>query len=617
MKKYLLILFTFLSGFGHIQAQTYLSNKGTNFWMAFPANFCYNSSGCGSTIELNITGNVNTSGTITSPGGYSSGFTVTAGALTNVIIPVANTVFNNQVVQNKGFNITSLDTITVNASNYQYGTSDGAVLLSNPSLGTNYRIMTYWQSGGSFGPSNFVIVATQNGTTVTITPSVATLGGNPAGTPFNVTLNQGQTYAVGANGDLTGSTVTATAPIAVFGASDCTQVPVGMGYCDMLFEQMLSIPQWGTEYVTGHLQTRTGGDFFRIMAHTAGTVVQINGTTVATLGAGGVYQTTLGGGNRITGSNPICVAQFARGRQWDSNVNPNADPFMIILIPTDKYGKQYNFATSSPSVTATNHLTITTRTGGTATSSITVNGTPVGTGGWTAIAGGWQYKNYNLPANGAYNLVGDSALDALVYGWGTSGSSTSYGYMVGTNKPLVILPVNFVSLTGKSLYKANELQWDIDDKTKISHFIVERYSGNNIWTPIDRVEAKNEWKYTDYAIVGNTNYQYRISAYDKDSRVKTSNIIEIYSYKPQLEVDIYPNPVKDVLWLSAELPQNQTLNVQMYSIQGKIIQQKVFEGTSGIQQYDLSDFIKDAPNGVYLIRVQSNEKTKEIKFVKL
>jgi len=84
-----------------------------------------------------------------------------------------------------------------------------------------------------------------------------------------------------------------------------------------------------------------------------------------------------------------------------------------------------------------------------------------------------------------------------------------------------------------------------------------------------------------------------------------------------LEVELYPNPAKDALWLNAELPQNQTLNIQMYSIQGKMIQQKTIEGTSGIQQYDLSDFIKNITNGVYVIRVQSNQKTKEIKFVKL
>jgi len=130
------------------------------------------------------------------------------------------------------------------------------------------------------------------------------------------------------------------------------------------------------------------------------------------------------------------------------------------------------------------------------------------------------------------SLPWDSVLDALVYGWGKPTTSTSYGYMVGTNKPLIVLPLEFTQLNGKSLYKANELTWNADDKSKVNHFIVERYSGNNIWTAIDRVEANHEWKYTDYAITGNTSYMYRISAYDKDGRVKTSNVIELFSYQP-------------------------------------------------------------------------------------
>lgn len=595
-------------------AQTVLSNKGKDFWMGFPANYCYGGF-CSATIELNLTGNVNTTGNITSPGGYSSAFSVTAGTLTNVLIPVGNAISTNQVVENKGFHITSVDTVTVNASSFQAGTSDGAMLLTTPSLGTAYRIMTYWQSGGSFGPSNFFIVASQNATTVTITPIVATLGGNAAGVPFNVTLNQGQSYAVGANADLTGSVVTATAPVAVYGASDCTQAPVGNGYCDALYEQMFSIPQWGTEYVSGHLQTRAGGDFFRILAHTNGTVVQINGTTVATLNAGQVYQTTIGTGNRITGSNPIAVAQFARGRDWDANVNPDADPFMIMLIPTNKYGKNYNFATSSPSVTNTNHLTITTRTGGTAASSVRVNGTFVGAAGWTAIAGGWQYKNYNLPSNGAYNLIGDSLLDATVYGWGQSGTSTSYGYAVGTNRPIVVLPIEFSSLSGKSLYKANELKWSVSEPEKVHYFIVERYSGNNIWTEIERVE-KNTYNYTDVNIVGNTNYQYRMVAYDRNGRSMTSNVVEILSYTPTLEVQVYPNPCKDYAVMNIELAKSSTILVQLYDAQGKRLNEYQYAGNAGIQQIDISKNIIDVPAGVYLIKTTVGEKSKETKLVK-
>src|SRR5205814_2302266 len=107
-------------------------------------------------------------------------------------------------------------------------------------IGSNYVVAGY--HNGSFLPgSQFAIVGTQNGTTVTVTPANP-FGSHAAGVPYTVVLNQGQVYEAedmvnGLGHDLTGTTVVSTRPVAVFGGHKCADVPSSASACDNLVEE--------------------------------------------------------------------------------------------------------------------------------------------------------------------------------------------------------------------------------------------------------------------------------------------------------------------------------------------------------------------------------------------
>ena len=72
-----------------------------------------------------------------------------------------------------------------------------AVIYPTKSLGTTYRAQCYVGLDG-FGTLNseLMVVATKDGTQVSITPACNTLGGQLAGVPFLVNLDSGQVYQV-------------------------------------------------------------------------------------------------------------------------------------------------------------------------------------------------------------------------------------------------------------------------------------------------------------------------------------------------------------------------------------------------------------------------------------
>jgi gliding motility-associated-like protein len=157
-------------------------------------------------------------------------------------------------------------------------------------------------------PTNsFDIIATQNGTTVTITPSHDIIG-HLAGITFTVALNQGQVYSATAASNLgpnhlCGSRVVSDKPIAITEKDDLLNfVSGGIAGQDLIGDQIVPVPVLGTEYIPmyGNLGAPPGDKLF-ITATQTGTNVNVNGVLVASLTAGQTY--------RMTAPNPTCYIQ--------------------------------------------------------------------------------------------------------------------------------------------------------------------------------------------------------------------------------------------------------------------------------------------------------------------
>ncbi|WP_448519822.1 LamG-like jellyroll fold domain-containing protein [Rhodoflexus sp.] len=123
-------------------------------------------------------------------------------------------------------------------------------------LGTNFYLplQNVWdhQPLTIQGRSGFIVVATEDNTTVTITPTKTLEGGRTAGVPYTVTLNKGQSYAgtvAGATGPNmpAGTHITANKPVAVTMFHDSIKTSSG-GCYDLAGDQLVPTNILGTDY---------------------------------------------------------------------------------------------------------------------------------------------------------------------------------------------------------------------------------------------------------------------------------------------------------------------------------------------------------------------------------
>lgn len=403
-------------------------NLGTEFWLAFPTNLGDGANFAGpKNLYLHISSPHSTTGTVSIPGlNFSQPFTVQANQTTTVNIPTAADPRGaNGVINDLGIHVVSNQEVAVYALNQIQQTTDAFTGLPLDILDTEYIVLG-WKNNidAYFARSQVNFVATENNTTVRITPAAPTLG-RQAGVPYTVTLNAGQSYQLQAQGiplDLSGTRLSSNEPIAVFGGHSCANIPTDVPLCDYVVEQIPPTSTWGTNFYTVPLATRRVGDTVRVMASQDATSISINGTVVRIINQGEVYETLLSQASRIKTNRPVLVAQYANGQGFD---NTNADPFMMLIPPSEQFLPSYTVSTPADNF-AMNFMNVVIPTA--AVASLRMDGTAIAANLFTPIPNTKHSAAQLSVPVGSHSFSSEVPFGIYSYGFNVY---DSYGYPGG------------------------------------------------------------------------------------------------------------------------------------------------------------------------------------------
>lgn len=259
------------------------------------------------------------------------------GAATVDISAFLETVENKpaNTILNKGILITATNPITVYyevASTYCNCNPEIYALKGRNALGTSFLIpgQTHFENSGSYSPTpynRFDIVATQNSTTITINPKKAIVG-HAAGIPFQIVLNQGETWSGVATsqsiaGHIQGTEVTSDKPIAITLTDDLLYGITGCA--DLTGDQLIAESLAGDEYVAVKGFLTNGGERIFVLGLTDNTVLTFDGgATVANVNRKEVYNYEIpNSATYLNASNPVLVLQTSGfGCELGSGVIP-------------------------------------------------------------------------------------------------------------------------------------------------------------------------------------------------------------------------------------------------------------------------------------------------------
>lgn len=389
----------------------------------------------------------------------------------------------NEVAAPQHVRVQADDDVTVYALNQAPLTSEAFLVLPADALAEDYVVMTYSTDIGSntaanvnaaTTPSQFAVVATEDSTQVTIRPSVPTIK-NPTASSVTVRLNKGESYLVQADprrdirGDLTGSVIRASRPVAVFAGQTRAIIPIELRSelqsRDCLIEQMNPVRTWGkSAFVAPFSQPSddkgVGYDLYRVVAAFDSTEVFVNGQRRTMLMEGDYYEDKLLAAFEITTTRPTLTAQFKKSSGVPNN-NPGnvdsseyGDPLMMLVPPAEQFMKSYRFVSIQSytyqqignrtvvddSVYKEQWLNVVVPDAGIA--SLRLDGRPIPLSLFKPIASsGFSYANIAM-RDGVHDISADTLFGIYVYGYG---GAVSYGYIGGMAfRPLDVFPPVFL-----------------------------------------------------------------------------------------------------------------------------------------------------------------------------
>lgn len=350
----------------------------------------------------------------------------------------------NKGVSKKSLHILAKHDITLYGVSVRLHSSDAFLGLPDDALTRRYVVLSYpngFSSGGNQPsvydhPSQFAVVATEDGTTVSVTPT-ARINGRRNLDPFTVGLNRGEVFFAQANlgraEDVSGTQLRSTKPIAVFGGNRRTAIPTSVGnYRDNLVEQLPPLDAWGTSAIlTPHYEVTRNVPYnavARIVAAVDNTQWQIDGVQQQPLQAGQVNEFAMTDRAMVvTASNPIMVAQYEHsvGLQTFDEFELG-DPFMMLIPPPEQYDTAYAFQSITHELFTRHFINIVVPT--VAIPSVRLDGAPLVVN-YQGVAGtAYSYAQISLSA-GSHYVTCDSSFGLYAYGFG---QANSYGYPGGT-----------------------------------------------------------------------------------------------------------------------------------------------------------------------------------------
>ncbi|MEP7235154.1 MAG: IgGFc-binding protein, partial [Ignavibacteriota bacterium] len=449
---------------------------GRDLWFTMSQN--YQNQG-GKYYNLYVTSPNNTSIFIQVTGGTTSKWPITAGQVLTFTVPLGWEVTSSGVVEPKAVRVWSNDAdLTAYLLSRNPATSDGMLIIPTIGWGTEYVVAAYESLYEGYGttydfPSEFSIVANQNATICTITPSVDLRCQNgitlvhKAHQQFTEILNRGecvQYKAVLATNcddyDVSGTLVKSNNPVGIVGASQCPNIPCENPYCDHICEMIPPIRTWANTYLTIPFSTRVAGDSYLIIGSKDGQNIYLNDNGSKT----NLYCTLpfkydrylrpdVIGSSVWTSDAPFMLVQYINSTTYEAqnggSANGRGDPAMVVVNAVEQYTPRVIFQT--PNIQGSNgfsnYINVMVDSNISTIVNTFVDGVPINSAKGASrypIPGstymGWRIAN---ATPGKHEIVSPLPIGVYVYGYGSYDSYAWAGSLgIRTfNDPDTIPPV--------------------------------------------------------------------------------------------------------------------------------------------------------------------------------
>ncbi len=190
-------------------------------------------------------------------------------------------------------------------------------------------------------------------------------------------------------------------------------------------------------------------------------------------------------------------------------------------------------------------------------------------------------------------------------------------FTLGSSTASNPLPISLLAFTAQLKNSNVALAWQTSTEVNASHFNIQHSTNGNSFTTLGKVNTQGggNYSYTDDVSGSNASIvYYRLQMVDQDGDYTYSKTIAVLLKARNAQLSIFPNPVKETLYVQLSAAKTEQVSIQIVDMKGRIVQQqemKVSLGNSSLS-FDASKLAK----GTYVLQVKGNDLLQQKKFIK-
>lgn len=187
---------------------------------------------------------------------------------------------------------------------------------------------------------------------------------------------------------------------------------------------------------------------------------------------------------------------------------------------------------------------------------------------------------------------------------------------ITVNMSSAVLPVTWLSFEVHQTGHSASLKWSTTNEINNSHFVIEHSIDGRLWNMVGSIEAStshlavNNYEYTHEHPAARINY-YRLIQVDRDGATDQSLVRNLILNEDRCAgITLYPNPVKDHLYINGLLPHEKFM-VTIFHNSGREIIRKGYTSLAEPISVDKLQI------GIYFLHLENDRLSQRLTFFKM